>query len=73
MGQSKLHSFIESLTNLIIGNILAIIIQLIIFPMYGIPVTFFQVFQISIIFTFAGLVRSYILRRIFNNWRKSSN
>jgi len=73
MGQSKLHSFIEALTNLIVGNVLAIIIQLIIFPLYGIPVTLFQVFQISIIFTLAGFVRSYILRRIFNKWHIPSN
>jgi len=71
MKQTKLESFIESLTNVIIGYIVALISQLIIFPLFDISVTLTDNIMISLYFTIISLVRSYTLRRVFNNFKRS--
>jgi hypothetical protein len=66
MKQNKFQSFIESCIQVSIGFIIAYCIQLMVFPFYDIEVTYYENFQITIIFTLASLSRSYIIRRCFN-------
>lgn len=64
--QTKLVSLIEVWTNIFIGYWIALLIQLIVFPMYGMEVSFGDNIGIGLIFTAAALVRGYIVRRFFN-------
>lgn len=73
-GQSKFQSLLESLTNILIGIGIAILGQLVVFPMYGFTPELEVNLKIAGWFTLISLVRSYVLRRGFNwimlNWRK---
>lgn len=64
--QSKLNSFIESLTNILIGYIIALMSQLAIFPLFDISIPLSDNLLIGLYFTLISLVRSYIIRRYFN-------
>lgn len=64
--QTRLSSVIESITNLAAGMAVSIVIQLVVYPIMDIPVTFKQNIIITLVFTVASLFRSYIIRRIFN-------
>ena len=66
MSQSKKHSILESSVNVISGLIISFMIQLFIFPFLGIPMTLGQNITLTLIFSFASLIRGYVLRRIFN-------
>ena len=66
MSQSKKHSALESLTNIIVGLITSFLIQLIIYPALDIPVTINQNIVITLVFFAVSFIRSYILRRLFN-------
>lgn len=69
--QSKLNSFIESLTNILIGYITALLSQLLIFPLFDINIPLSDNLLIGLYFTLISLVRSYAIRRYFN--KKGSN
>ena len=64
--QTKYQSFIESLTNILIGYLTALLSQLIIFPLFNIDVTFQDNLLIGLYFTIISLIRSYLVRRYFN-------
>lgn len=64
--QTKKYSLIESITNTFVGFIVSLLIQLIIYPTMGIPVTFSQNIIITFIFTIVSILRGYIVRRMFN-------
>ena len=66
MTQTKLGSFIESLFNIVIGYMVALASQLIIFPIVGIDIPFSTNLVIGAWFTAISLARSYIIRRWFN-------
>ena len=65
--QTKKQSFIESLTSTTIGIIIGIVLNLTILPMFGYPVSLSDSLWISLIFTAISVVRSYVVRRIFNS------
>ena len=64
--QSKKKSIIESVTNTTIGLVTSFLIQIILYPFMGIPVTFSQNIIITIVFFLASIVRGYLVRRFFN-------
>jgi hypothetical protein len=66
MKQSKKHSVIESIVQTLIGLITSILIQIIIYPLMGIPVTFSQNLIITTVFFIVSIIRGYVVRRIFN-------
>lgn len=66
MRQSRLYSFIESCFNILVGLIVAILAQLVIFPLYGMQVDMQQNLEIAGLFTIVSLGRSYLIRRLFN-------
>ena len=64
--QSRLESIIEVLLNSLIGYAVALVSQLIIFPLVGIDVSLQTNLIIGLYFTVVSIARSYILRRFFN-------
>lgn len=66
MSQTKRQSLIESATNIAIGYTVALLSQLIVFPLVGVHVSFSTNLEIGLYFTLISLVRSYLVRRWFN-------
>lgn len=66
MSQSKTQSAIEACANVAVGYLVALLSQLLVFPMFGIYVPLSTNLWIGAWFTVISLVRSYVLRRWFN-------
>lgn len=64
--QSRRQSLVESLANIAIGYVVALISQIVIFSMMGIYVPLGDNLLIGAYFTAVSLVRSYLVRRWFN-------
>lgn len=64
--QTKKGSWIETITQTIIGLGISFLIQIILYPIMEIPVTLDQNIIITAVFFIASLIRGYIVRRIFN-------
>ncbi|HFQ4934172.1 TPA: hypothetical protein ACGUPE_001245 [Vibrio vulnificus] len=64
--QSKKQSLLESLCNILVGYIVALISQLLIFPMFDVNLKLEENMMISAYFTLTSIGRSYSLRRLFN-------
>ncbi|MEN6622241.1 MAG: hypothetical protein ABFD50_11895 [Smithella sp.] len=64
--QLKKHSLLESIVNVAVGYGVALLSQVIIFPVFGIKVTIRDNILIGLFFTVISIARSYVLRRIFN-------
>lgn len=64
--QTKKHSIIESITQTIIGLGTSILIQVILYPIMGIPVTFSQNLIITTVFFIVSIIRGYFIRRYFS-------
>jgi hypothetical protein len=64
--QNRRWSAIESLVQVAIGFIVAVVATQAILPFFGYHPTLNENLQISAIFTGISLVRSYIIRRLFN-------
>ncbi len=58
-------SFAEAAANVAVGVSFALVVQIAIFPMFGITVSVVDNVMIAAIFTVVSLVRSFILRRLF--------
>jgi hypothetical protein len=58
-------SFVEAVTNVVVGFVLAIMTQAILYPVLGIPVSAALNVLIATMFTFVSIMRSYVLRRVF--------
>jgi len=65
-GQTKQHSLIESVMNILIGFSINWSANMLILPLFGFHITPSKAFNIGLIFTIISLIRSYTLRRIFN-------
>lgn len=63
--QSRIHSALESATNIAIGYGVALASQLAVFPMFGIHVPLSDNLAIGAWFTMISLARSYAVRRWF--------
>lgn len=69
-GQSRFGSFVEAWANIAVGFAINYAANLIVLPMFGLPVTYGQAFGIGVVFTAISLARSYIIRRWFNGLRR---
>ena len=69
MRQSRLMSFVEAMSNVLVGYGLGVGIQIVVFPVFGLAVTFRQNLAIGLVFTVVSIVRSYSLRRMFEVMR----
>jgi len=66
--QTKKHSLIEALVNIAVGYGVAVGSQVLIFPFFGIYTSIPTNLAIGLFFTVISLIRSYLLRRLFNQW-----
>lgn len=62
-------SLLESVANVVVGYGVAVVAQIVVFPLFGLEVTLSQNLQIGLVFTGVSLVRSYVLRRAFEALR----
>ncbi|MCB2136636.1 MAG: hypothetical protein KDE08_11955 [Rhodobacteraceae bacterium] len=70
MPQSRSLSALEAGANLVVGYLLAVAVQLMIFPVMGLAVTPLQSAKIGGAFTVVSFARSYVLRRLFEQLRR---
>jgi hypothetical protein len=62
-------SLIEAITNVIVGYGVAVVTQILIFPIFGLQTTLGQNLAMGGIFTIVSLFRSFALRRLFESIR----
>lgn len=65
--QSRTGSLIEATLNVAVGFLVALAAQLAIYPLFGIRIEMGSNVAIAALFTAISLVRSYVLRRLFNS------
>jgi hypothetical protein len=65
-GQPRAYSVYESVVNVIVGYLIALMSNMIILPLMGFPVSTKEASIIGFWFTLVSVVRSYIMRRLFN-------
>jgi hypothetical protein len=70
MAQTKKQSVLESITQTLIGLGTSILVQITIYPLMGIPVSFNQNLIITAVFFIVSLIRGYVVRRLFNKSKK---
>ncbi len=66
MSQSRKMSLKESLANITVGYVLAVISQMIIYPIFNIHIPLQDYFLIGIWFNLISFCRNYGVRRWFN-------
>ena len=64
--QTKLASFLEALVQTLVGYIINLGVQLIVYPIYGVHFSLLENMEIGLVFLIVSLARSYLLRRLFN-------
>jgi hypothetical protein len=62
-------SLIEALANVAVGYGVAVVTQMLIFPVFGLHTTLVQNLKMGGIFTIVSLARSFALRRLFEALR----
>ena len=65
MKQSRLMSLVESVANVIVGYGVAVMTQILIFPIFGLHTTLAQNLKMGAVFTVVSIARFYVLRRVF--------
>lgn len=65
--QTRIQSLTESAVNVAIGVAVSFIANLAVLPAFGYAVTVPDAVGIGLVFTAISLVRSYAVRRLFNN------
>ena len=73
MEQTKLGSAVEAVANIFIGFAINFAANLVVLPWFGFNLSAGTAFSIGLIFTAISLVRSYVLRRVFNNIKAAWN
>jgi uncharacterized membrane protein len=62
-------SLIEAIINVVVGYVLAIITQIVVFPWFGITAELEEHLAIGMAFVLVSLARGYVLRRLFERMR----
>ena len=62
-------SLVEATANVVVGYVLAIATQIIVFPLFGLDAALGEHLAIGMAFIGVSLARSYLLRRLFERWR----
>ena len=70
MKQSRWMSFAEAVVNVVVGYGVAVLTQMLVFPLFGIRASVSDNLIIGVIFTMVSLVRSFTLRRVFESLRR---
>ena len=64
--QSYSMSFVEAVTNIVVGYALAVLTQMIVFPLFGLHASLSENLLIGCFFVGVSLIRSFAIRRFFN-------
>jgi hypothetical protein len=67
--QSRRMSLIEAITNVVLGYVLAVGTQLLVFPWFGLHPSLGDNLALGTVFVGISLLRSYALRRLFEAFR----
>ena len=65
MKQSRTMSFAEAVANVAIGYSIAVVTQILIFPVFGLHTTLAQNLKLGVAFSAVSITRSFALRRLF--------
>ena len=65
MHQSRRMSLVEAVANVVVGYLLALATQIVVFPLFGVHISMADDFAIGGIFALISLLRGFMLRRIF--------
>jgi len=63
--QPRAMSLVEALANVVVGYGVAVVTQLVVFPLVGLTVALSDSLIIGAVFTVVSIARSYLLRRLF--------
>lgn len=66
IGQSRRASLAEAVLNVILGLWISVLANIWLLPLWGFHPSLSQGVEIGLLFTLISLVRSYLLRRLFN-------
>jgi len=72
MRQSRAMSLVEAATNVVVGYGVAVVTQILIFPIFGLHTTLAQNLKMGAVFTIVSIGRSFALRRVFEAIRIAS-
>jgi hypothetical protein len=62
-------SLVESVANVIVGYGVAVVTQILIFPIFGLHATLAQNLKMGLVFSVVSIARSFALRRLFEALR----
>jgi len=65
MKQSRAMSLVVAVANVIVGYGVAVVTQILIFPVFGLHTTLAQNLRMGALFTGISIIRSFALRRLF--------
>ena len=65
MKQSRRMSLVEAIANVVVGFCVALLTQIIVFPLFALQVSLGENLAIGGLFTLASIARAYTMRRIF--------
>lgn len=65
MKQSRTMSLVEAVANVAVGYSVAVMTQILVFPLFGFSTTLTANMAIGAIFTVVSIARSFTLRRLF--------
>jgi di/tricarboxylate transporter len=68
MNQTRLMSLAEAAANVVLGFGLAVVTQIVVFPLFGFAPSLSQNLRIGLVFTLVSLARGYVLRRLFDRF-----
>ena len=63
--QSRSLSLIEAITNVVVGYVLAVATQIVVFPWFELNPSLGENLTLGLVFTTISLIRGYALRRLF--------
>ena len=64
--QPRWLSLVEAVTNIVVGYALAVVTQMIVFPLFGLHASLSENLLIGCFFVGVSLIRSFAIRRFFN-------
>jgi len=71
MKWSPAMSLVEAVTNVVVGYVLAIATQLVVFPWFGMETGVAEHMTIGLAFVGVSMARGYVLRRMFERWPRT--
>lgn len=72
MKQTRAMSLVEAIANVVVGYGVAVVTQILIFPIFGLHTTLAQNLKMGAVFTVVSIARSFALRRAFEGIRMLS-